>query len=88
MPKEFFEQRERTLLGERYETLYSAPSKTAARGVTVNLLRCTPEWFADHAGLSVSPSPFCSAGLLIEDPAVKLGRHPYHHAGAFYSQEP
>ena len=88
MPKEFFEQRERTLLGERYETLYSAPSKTAARGVTVNLLRCTPEWFAAHAGLAVSPSPFCSAGLLIEDPAVKLGRHPYHHAGAFYSQEP
>ena len=88
MPKEFFEQRERKLLGERYETLYSAPSKTAARGVTVNLLRCTPEWFAAHAGLAVSPSPFCSAGLLIEDPAVKLGRHPYHHAGAFYSQEP
>ena len=88
MPKEFFEQRERALLGERYETLYSAPSKTAARGVTVNLLRCTPEWFAAHAGLAVSPSPFCSAGLLIEDPAVKLGRHPYHHAGAFYSQEP
>lgn len=88
MPKEFFEQRERALLGERYETLYSAPSKTAARGMTVNLLRCTPEWFADHAGLAVSLSPFCSAGLLIEDPAVKLGRHPYHHAGAFYSQEP
>lgn len=88
MPKEFFEQRERKLLGERYETLYSAPSKTAARGVTVNLLRCTSEWFAAHAGLAVSPSPFCSAGLLIEDPAVKLGRHPYHHAGAFYSQEP
>lgn len=88
MPKEFFEQRERKLLGERYETLYSAPSETAARGVTVNLLRCTPEWFAAHAGLAVSLSPFCSAGLLIEDPAVKLGRHPYHHAGAFYSQEP
>lgn len=88
MPKEFFEQRERALLGERYETLYSALSETAARGVTVNLLRCTPEWFAAHAGLAVSPSPFCSAGLLIEDPAVKLGRHPYHHAGAFYSQEP
>lgn len=88
MPKEFFEQRERALLGERYETLYSAPSETAARGVTVNLLRCTPEWFAAHAGLAVSLSPFCSAGLLIEDPAVKLGRHPYHHAGAFYSQEP
>lgn len=88
MPKEFFEQRERALLGERYEMLYSAPSETAARGVTVNLLRCTPEWFTAHAGLAVSPSPFCSAGLLIEDPAVKLGRHPYHHAGAFYSQEP
>ena len=35
MPAEYFEARERALLGERYERLYTAPQETAARGVTV-----------------------------------------------------
>ena len=42
MPAEYFEARERALLGERYDTLYAAPQETAARGVTV------PEFL--HAG--------------------------------------
>ena len=25
---------------------------------------------------------------MVQDPAFKPGRHPYHHAGVFYSQEP
>ncbi len=33
MPTEYFEARERALLGQRYETLYAAPSDSAARGV-------------------------------------------------------
>ena len=31
MPTEYFEARERALLGQRYETLYAAPSDSAAR---------------------------------------------------------
>ena len=46
MPAEYFEARERALLGERYDTLYAAPQETAARGVTVSALRTTPEEFA------------------------------------------
>ncbi len=34
MPAEYFEARERALLGERFDTLYAAPQETAARGVT------------------------------------------------------
>ena len=41
MPAEYFEARERALLGERYDTLYAAPQETAARGVTVSALRTT-----------------------------------------------
>ena len=37
MPAEYFEARERALLGERYDTLYAAPQETAARGVTVSV---------------------------------------------------
>ena len=41
MPTEYFEQRERALLGQRYEQLYAAPQQTAERGVTVSALRTT-----------------------------------------------
>ncbi len=88
MPAEYFEARERALLGERYERLYAAPQETAARGVTVSALRTTPEEFAARADFPLRPSPFCKAAFEVEPPAFKPGRHPYHHAGVFYSQEP
>lgn len=88
MSTEYFEHRERALLGERYDALYAAPSESAARGVTVSALRTTPEAFAAQADFPVEPSPFCRAGFAVKDAAFKPGRHPYHHAGVFYSQEP
>lgn len=88
MPAEYFEARERALLGERYDALYAAPQETAARGVTVSALRTTPEGFAARADFPLRPSPFCKAAFVVEQPDFKPGRHPYHHAGVFYSQEP
>ena len=88
MPIEYFEARERALLGPRYEALYAAPTAGAARGVTVSALRMTPAAFAAGAGFALRPSPFCAAGFLVEQPDFKPGRHPWHHAGVFYSQEP
>jgi len=88
MPTEYFEARERALLGERYEMLYTAPSDNAARGVTVSALRTTPEAFAAAVDLVLEPSPFCRAGFVVREENFKPGRHPYHHAGVFYSQEP
>lgn len=88
MPTEYFEQRERALLGQRYEKLYAAPQQTAERGVTVSALRTTPEQFAQRADFPLEPSPFCKAAFVVHQPDFKPGRHPYHHAGVFYSQEP
>ena len=88
MPAEYFEARERALLGERYELLYAAPQETAARGVTGSALRTTPEGFAARADFPLRPSPFCKAAFVVERPEFRPGRHPYHHAGVFYSQEP
>lgn len=84
----YFEDRERALLGERYGALY-AGTAAPARGLTVNTLRCTPAQFAALWGPGLRPSPFCKAGFLApEKAAFRPGVHPYHHAGAFYSQEP
>ena len=49
MPMEYFEQRERALLGDRFDVLYAAPQETAERGVTVSALRSSPERFAAKA---------------------------------------
>ena len=84
---EYFETRERALLGPRYDELYRPLTETAARGVTVNGLRCAPEAFAAGAGIALQPSPFCKQAFLA--PAeFRPGRHPWHHAGVFYAQEP
>ncbi len=88
MALEYFEQRERALLGDRFDTLYTPPAEKAARGVTVSALRCTPEQFAQLVDFPVRPSPFCAAGFCVDVPDFKPGKHPYHAAGVFYSQEP
>ena len=88
MPIEYFEARERALLGPRFAELYAPPEAEAARGVTVSALRMTPEAFAAGADFAVEPSPFCRAGFLVRQPDFRPGRHPWHHAGVFYSQEP
>ena len=89
MPAEYFEQRERALLGSRFNALYAAPTDAAARGATVSALRTDPDTFARQSGLRLRPSPFCPQAFLVEEgEAFRPGRHPYHHAGVFYSQEP
>ena len=88
MPTEYFEARERALLGERYDRLYAPPGAEPARGVTVSALRMSPEAFRAGAGFGLEASPFCAAGFVVTEPGFKPGRHPWHHAGVFYSQEP
>lgn len=87
MPGEYFEARERALLGTRYDVLYAA-SCAVRRGVTVNSLRCAPQEFAAAVDFGLEPSPFCDAAFLLTDPQLRPGRHAYHHAGVFYVQEP
>ena len=84
----YFEQREKSLLGDRYETLYAPQRERAERGITVNALRAEPEEIAKRLGAECAPSPFCPQGLVLLGDEVKPGRHPYYHAGVYYSQEP
>lgn len=54
----------------------------------MNGLRCAPEWLAQRLDVPLTPSPFCEAGFVLGDRELRLGKHPYHHGGAFYLQEP
>ena len=82
-----FTARERALLGARFDELYTYATPQPARGVTVNTLRCTPEWFAQHVDFAAAPSKFCPAAFTTAAD-FRPGRHPWHHAGVLYAQEP
>lgn len=82
-----FTARERALLGARFDELYAYATPQPARGVTVNALRCTPEWFAQHADFDAKPSKFCQTAFTTAAD-FRPGRHAWHHAGVLYAQEP
>ena len=56
---ELFVQRERALLGPRFDAMFSYPGQGAVRGASVNALRCTPQQFAALADFPLEESP-CS----------------------------
>ena len=86
VPESFRERCDRLLPGG-YQAFFSQ-NLPLYRGLTVNTLRCTPEHFAAIAPFAVEPSGFCPANFRLKEPNVKLGHHPYHHAGVYYVQEP
>ncbi len=86
-PQPDFTARERALLGARFDELYAYATPQPARGVTVNALRCTPEWFAQHADFDAAAVPFCPTAFTTAAD-FRPGRHAWHHAGVLYAQEP
>lgn len=88
MGMEFFTQRERELLGDRFESLYAYPEDTPARGITPNLLRAQAESALDQAFPGLLKNPFNEKCRLLTGEQERPGIHPYHHAGVYYVQEP
>lgn len=62
----YFEQREKSLLGDRYETLYTPCRQRAERGITVNALRAPVQEVAGRMGALCEPSPFCPQGQQVD----------------------
>ena len=83
----FFKDRCDRLLPGGYGAFFPADAPLY-RGVTVNGLRCTPEQFQKIAPFGAEPSGFDPANFRLADNSVKVGLHPYHHAGVYYGQEP
>lgn len=83
-----FEERMRFLLGSRYAALAAwAEQPLSGRGVRVNTLKCTAEQLAARWGHALSPVPFAAEGF-VTDADFRAGSDPWHHAGAYYVQEP
>jgi len=57
------------------------------RGLRINTLKL-PADRADRLGFAMEPVPFSPLGFRLTDDDERPGRSAWHHAGAFYMQEP
>lgn len=76
------------LLGEEYPSYQSVLQDHPFRAVRVNTLKCSVDSFLEKHLFDLKPTPFCKESFYVPYDTPQLGRHPYHHAGAFYLQEP
>lgn len=85
-----YEEEMRVLLGQDFERYLSALTQPPVRGLHLNrckgeageVTRATAEQLT-----ALSPLPYAADGFLWAG-EERVGRHPLHHAGAFYVQEP
>ena len=75
------------MLGADYPDFEECMTQPHLRGIRVNTLKFDPRDI-DKLGLPLRPCPFSPAGFYLDAPDVSIGHSPWHHAGAFYSQEP
>ena len=80
---EAFLSRMKTILGERYREFVSAMEAPPVRGLRANTIGGAPRL----GDLPVRAIPGLSDAFFL-DTDERVGRHPLHHAGAFYLQEP
>lgn len=71
---------------EDYAQLELCFSQPAIRGIRINPLKLSGEKVG-MLGLNLESVPFSKYGYKLNDD-IKAGASPWHHAGAFYSQEP
>ena len=89
--EDFFERIKPLLSEDEFKIFKNEYSKTPFVGVRVNTLKCSPEKFESlmkSEGTEIKKTPFSPVGYYIEDKSSLSGKHPLHHAGAVYFQEP
>ncbi len=83
-----FEERMRSLLGAEYNAFYEALcSEDDVKALRVNTHKLGVKDFCVAAPFDLSPLPYAADGFIISKSA-QAGKHPYHHAGAYYMQDP
>lgn len=84
---EIFEKQMEKLLGEDYPQFKNALNQRPFCGLRVNTLKISVERFLEIAPFKLRPIPWVPEGFYYEE-AERPGKHPYHHAGLYYIQEP
>lgn len=82
---EYFD-RMKLLMGDDYDRFLSTVDQPPYHGIRVNTLKISADELLPLLPFAEKVTPFSPDGYYVS--ADKLGKHPLHHAGAFYIQEP
>ena len=75
------------MLGTEYAAFEACMQQPHFRGIRVNTLKFDVNQ-SDRLGLPIRKCPFSDSGFYLDSDEMSIGNSPWHHAGAFYSQEP
>ncbi len=81
-----FLQRMKEKLGEQFPDFLRSYSLPAQKAIRVNALKLTKEEFTRISPFALTPVPWEENAFYVSE--EKVGAHPYHFAGLYYSQEP
>ena len=87
-PEEFLEKMKKLLSMPEYEQFLSDCEKPPYRGIRINTLKCGIEKAKKHLPFMGERTPFSDKSFYIPNEISGVGEEPFHHAGAFYVQEP
>ncbi|WDV45290.1 RsmB/NOP family class I SAM-dependent RNA methyltransferase [Clostridiaceae bacterium M8S5] len=88
LPKQF-EYKMKSLLKDEYDDFIESFNAKSYKGVRVNTSKITHESFIKAYNYTLRQIPWCEDGYYVDcEKGAKLGKHPYHHCGLYYIQEP
>ena len=76
------------MLGDSYPDFEKALGDSAVRAVRLNNLKGDSGSFLKEPGYILSRIPYTERGYIVRSGGEGIGNTPYHHAGAFYVQDP
>lgn len=83
-----FENRMKQILGDEYGVFLEALlSERAVKGLRVNTAKLTVQNFQESTPFPLTAIPYADGGFIVSEEAG-AGKHPYHHAGVYYMQDP
>lgn len=83
---QIFLNRMKELLGEEYEDFLASLEQPQQKAIFINSCKINTKEFVNIADFSIEQIPYEKSGFYVDN--EKRGRHPLHHAGAMYFQEP
>ncbi len=84
LPKQFLEIMKNDMKDE-FDSFISSYEKQVAKGLRVNTLKISIDEFKKISPFALRSVPWSEEGFYVDE--EKIGRHPYHFAGLYYSQE-
>ncbi len=83
-----FENRMKDLLGEEYPAFYaSLTEEREVKGLRVNPVKADAAALLAALPFEMESIPYVDGGFILPEGSA-AGKHPYHHAGAYYMQDP